>query len=65
MGERRSDEEIRREIATARTQLADALGDLSRAAGRRRERATVTGRAVAAGLTLAAVARAVRRLRRR
>ena len=52
-GERRPDEEIVRELATEREQLAGALAELRVSAAQARKRAAVVGGALAAGLATA------------
>ena len=64
-GDRRSDEEIRREIAAEREHLAAALADLRASTGDRRRLAALAAGPLAAGLGLAALRRAVRRRRSR
>ncbi len=62
-GDRRSEEEIRREIAAEREQLADALADLREGIDGKRRLATVVGGALAAGLGAVVAAKLVRRLK--
>ncbi len=62
-GERRSEQEIRREIAAEREQLADALAELRKGIdGKRRSAAAVVG-VIAAACSAAAALMFVRRLR--
>lgn len=63
--ERRSEEEIRREIESERDQLADALSDLKAGIDEKRKPAARAGGAIAAGLALVTALRLVRRFRRR
>jgi len=58
--ERRSAEEIRREIQAERDQLADALADLRAGVGERRRLAGAAAGAVTAGLAVRALVRLVR-----
>jgi hypothetical protein len=60
--DRRTEEEIRSEIATEREQLAEALADLRGSMKAKRRPAAVVGGALAAGLAAAAVLRVARRL---
>ena len=60
-GDRRTEAEIRREIAAEREQLADALADLRAGTGDKRRLAALAAGPLAAGLGLAALRRAVRR----
>jgi hypothetical protein len=62
--ERRSSEDIRRELAAERDQLADALADLRGGMQARRRSAALGGGALAVALGAAAALRVVRRLRR-
>ncbi len=62
-GDRRTEEEIRREITTEREQLADALADLREGIDAKRRPAAVVGGALAAGLAAAAAVTVVRRLK--
>ena len=62
-GERRTAEEIRREISTERTQLADALTDLHQGIEAKRRLAAVAGGALATGLAVVATVKVVRSLR--
>lgn len=62
-GNRRGEEEIRREIATERDDLADALADLRGGIYAKRRLAAVVGGALAAGLTALGVVKVARRLR--
>ena len=61
-GERRSEEELRREIAGEREQLADALADLREGVDAKRRPAAVVGGALAAAGAALAARRIVRRL---
>jgi len=63
--DRRTEEEIRREIQAEREQLADALADLRAGVGDRRRLAGTAGGALAAGLAARALLRVARRRRRR
>jgi hypothetical protein len=63
--ERRTAEEISREIAGEREQLATALDDLRRSLRERRRTAGVVGTAGTAGLAAAAAIAVARRFRRR
>jgi hypothetical protein len=63
--DRRTAEEIRREIAGEREQLAAALDDLRRSLRERRRTAGAVGTAGTAGLAVAAVVAVARRFRRR
>lgn len=49
-GERRTEEEIRRELTTEREGLADALAELRESVAAKRRPAAVVGGALAAGL---------------
>jgi len=62
-GDRRTVEEIRREIATEREQLVDALADLREGIGEKSRLAAVVGGALAVGLAAAAAVWVVRRLK--
>lgn len=62
--ERRTTEEIRREIATEREQLVAALADLRKALEAKRRPAAAAGGLLATGLVAAVTAKAVRRFRR-
>jgi len=62
-GERRTEEDIRREITSEREQLVDALADLRAAVDAKRRPAAILGGAVAAALTAAVVVKVVRRVR--
>ena len=55
--DRRSDADIRREIATEREQLAAALADLRAGTGDRRRLAALAGGVLAAAMVLRAVRR--------
>jgi hypothetical protein len=59
--DRRTEQEIRREITAERAQLADALADLRQGIAAKRRPAAIVGGALAAGLTAAAAFK-VRRL---
>jgi len=61
---RRTDVEIRGEIATEREQLVSAIGDLRAGVESKKKVAGVVAGAVAAAMTAAGVATIVRRLRR-
>jgi len=61
---RRTDAEIRGEIATEREQLVTALGDLRAGVESKKKVAGVVAGAAAAAMTAATVATIVRRLRR-
>ncbi|MDH5333947.1 MAG: hypothetical protein OEW65_08715 [Thermoleophilia bacterium] len=61
-GERRSDAEIRNEIAAEREQLSGAVSDLRQAIDGKRRPAALIGGAVAAGLAATAALKIVRRL---
>ena len=62
--ERRTEAEIRQEIATERDQLASAVADLRVGVDAKRRVAATVGGVVAAGLATAVALRLVRRLRR-
>ncbi len=62
-GDRRTVEEIRREITTEREQLVDALADLREGIHAKSRLAAVVGAALAVGLAAAAVVTVVRRLK--
>ena len=62
-GDRRPEEEIRREITTEREQLADALADLRKSIDAKRRPAAVAGGALAAALVTVAAVKALRRLK--
>lgn len=62
-GDRRAEEEIRREIATERDELADALADLREGIYEKRRLAAVVGGALVAGLAATAAVKVVRRLK--
>ena len=62
--ERRSEEQIRLEIATERQQLVDALGDLRGGIAATRKPAVIVLAALAALLAVAVVARVIRLLSR-
>ncbi len=62
-GERRSEQEIRREIASEREQLADAIADLRKGIDGKRRVAAVVGGVTAAAFAAAAVLTFARRLR--
>ncbi len=62
-GDRRTEEEIRREIATERDQLADALADLREGIDEKRRPAVAAAGALAAGLAAIAAVKVVRRFR--
>jgi len=59
--ERRTEEEIRREIAGEREQLVEALSDLREGAAAKKRAAAAVGGAVVAGLAALAVTRIARR----
>jgi hypothetical protein len=59
--ERRTEEEIRREIAGEREQLVDALADLRAGVAAKRRAAAVVGGALLTGLAALAVRRIARR----
>jgi signal transduction histidine kinase len=61
--DRRTEEEIRREITTEREHLREALADLRAGVDAKRRPAALVGGALAAGLAAAVVARMTRRLR--
>lgn len=61
--DRRTEEQIRREITTERAQLADALADLREGINAKRRPAAIVGGALAAGLTAAAALKVLRLLR--
>lgn len=62
-GDRRTVEEIRREITTERDQLVDALADLREGIDEKSRLAAVVGDALAVGLAAAAAVTVVRRLK--
>ena len=62
-GDRRTVEEIRREITTERKQLVDALADLREGIDEKSRLAAVVGGALAVGLAAAAAVTVVRRLK--
>lgn len=62
-GDRRTVEEIRREITTERDQLVDALADLREGIDEKSRLAAVVGGALAVGLAAAAAVTVVRRLK--
>lgn len=62
-GDRRTVEEIRREITTERDQLVDALADLREGIDEKSRLATVVGGALAVGLAAATAVTVVRRLK--
>lgn len=62
-GDRRTVEEIRREITTEREQLVDALADLREGIDEKSRLATVVGGALAVGLAAATAVTVVRRLK--
>ncbi len=62
-GDRRTVEEIRREITTERDQLVDALADLRESIDEKSRLAAVVGGALAVGLAAAAAVTVVRRLK--
>ena len=64
-GDRRTEAEIRREIAAERERLAEALADLRASTGDKRRLAALAAGPVAAGLGLAVLRRAFRRRRAR
>lgn len=59
--ERRSEEELRREIATEREQLAAALADLRAGIDSSRRRVAVAGGTLVAGLAAATILKVARR----
>ena len=59
--ERRSDEQIRSEIATEREALADSLDDLRASIAEKKKLAAVSAAAIGAGVAAAAVVSIVRR----
>ena len=61
--ERRTELDIRRELATEREQLAAALADLRAGIAEKRRFAAVVGGALAAGVAAATALAVVRRLR--
>ena len=61
--ERRSEEEIRREIASEREELVRALADLRMSVESKRKVATVVAGTIAAGLTASAAIKAMRRMK--
>ena len=61
--ERRSEEAIRREIASEREQLADAVKSLRAGIEAKRRPAALAGAALAAGVAVAAAFRVVRRIK--
>lgn len=61
--ERRTEEEIRRDITTEREHLAEALADLRDGIHAKRRPAAVVGGALAAGLAAAAAAKIARRIK--
>ena len=63
-GDRRSETEIRREIAAEREQLTVAIAELRSAVGDRRRVAAAAGSALATGLAAAALVRFLVRRRR-
>ncbi len=62
-GDRRTVEEIRREITTERQQLVDALADLREGIDEKSRLAAVVGGALAVGLAAATAVTVVRRLK--
>ena len=62
--ERRTDEQIRGEIATEREQLVAAIGDLREDVAAKKKIAVAAAAAVGAGVAAAAVVSIVRRLTR-
>ncbi len=64
LGERRTEEEIRREIATERAGLEGALAALREGIDAKRRPAAVVSVALAAGLAAATTIKVVRLLRR-
>jgi hypothetical protein len=64
-GDRRTVEEIRREITTEREQLVNALADLREGIAAKSRLAAVVGAALAVGLAAAAAVTVVRRLKRK
>ncbi len=62
-GDRRTIEEIRREITTEREQLVDALADLRKGIAAKSRLAAVVGAALAVGLAAAAAVTVARRLK--
>lgn len=61
-GSRRTDDEIRAEIASERRQLVDAVADLRGAIDEKRRPVAVVAGAVATGLVAVAALRVVRRV---
>ena len=61
--DRRTEEEIRREITTERAELADALADLREGVYEKRRLATVVGGGLAAAIAAMTAVRIVRRLK--
>jgi hypothetical protein len=61
--ERRTEEDIRREIAGEREQLLDAVADLRNGLAAKRRTATLAGGALVASIAAAAALRVARRLR--
>ncbi|MGH3135832.1 MAG: hypothetical protein ACRDPV_04995 [Gaiellaceae bacterium] len=61
--ERRSEEEIRREIASERDELVRALADLRKSVESKRRVAAVAAGTIAAGLTASAAIKAMRRMK--
>ncbi len=62
-GDRRTEEEIRREIASQREELASALADLRQGVDEKRKLAAVVGGTLAAAITTVAALRLGRRFR--
>ena len=62
--DRRTEQEIRSEIAAEREQLVGAIADLRAGIGAKRTSAAIVGAVLAAGLTAAAAFKVVRRLSR-
>jgi hypothetical protein len=61
--ERRTDEQIRGEIATEREQLVAAIGDLREGVAAKKKIAVAAGAAAGAGVAAAAIVSIVRRFR--
>ena len=62
-GERRTEADIRREIAAERAELAAALGDLRAGVQSKRRAVAVVGGALATGLAAVTALRVVRRFK--
>lgn len=61
-GERRTEEEIRRELTTEREELVDAFADLREGIYEKRRLAAAVGGALAAGLAAMAAMKVIRHL---